>query len=49
MISLPLLLQDGTTALMRAAENGHLDVAEKLLGSGAQVDATDVVSVSVTS
>ena len=35
--------QDGDTPLHLAAENGHLEVAEKLLAAGAAVGATDDV------
>ena len=48
-LSLPLLLQCGETALMKAAWSGHLEVVKQLIGSGASVDATDEVSVRVTS
>ena len=43
-LSLPLLLQDGWTALMLAAQNGHLEVAKQLISSRASVNATDEVS-----
>jgi hypothetical protein len=38
-----LLLQDGRTPLHLAAEKGHLDVVELLLGAGAAANATDKV------
>ena len=40
----PLLLQNGTTALMLAALNGHLEVVKQLITSWANVVATDKVS-----
>jgi hypothetical protein len=39
-----MVLQRGATALMAAAESGHVEVAEYLLNRGARVDATDEVS-----
>ena len=49
-LSLTLLLQwFGETALMKAAGNGHLEVVKYLISSGASVDATNKVSVRVTS
>ena len=36
--------QDGNTALIRASENGHMDIVRMLLDRGASMDATDYVS-----
>ena len=38
------LSQDGRTALMLAAINGHLDVVAQLLDRGANTEAADNVS-----
>ena len=48
-LSIPLLVQGGMTALMIAAQNGHLEVVKQHISSGASVDATTKVSVKVTS
>ena len=47
-IFLPLLLQSGYTALMRAAMNGKLTTVELLINSGANVDTADEVSITIT-
>ena len=39
------VLQDGQTALMDAAENGHREVVELLIKHGADVNAIDEVSI----
>ena len=39
-------IQDGYTALHFAASNGHEDVVELLLGTGADPDLTDMVIAS---
>ena len=46
LIEIPLTInwQDGLTALMFAAENGHSNVVETLLHHGATVDMQKVVS-----
>ena len=36
-------LQDGWTAMMHAAENGHVEVVDRLLAAGADKDAQDKV------
>lgn len=46
-LSLATLLQDGMTALMIAAGNGHLEVVQWLISSWASVDAAKGVSVGV--
>ena len=38
------IMQSGRTALMKAAENGHLEVTSKLIDARASVDTTDQVS-----
>ena len=43
------LLQYGLTALMHAARGGHLEVAKQLINSGANVDATNQVSIRIMS
>ena len=43
-IILTMNWQDGWTALMYAAENGHSNVVETLLQHGASVDMQNVVS-----
>ena len=43
-----LLPQRGQTALMRASQNGHYNVVEKLLSAGAQPDIQDKVTLLVT-
>lgn len=43
--SLPLLLQCDKTALMIAAQWGHLGVVRQLISSGASVNANDTVSI----
>lgn len=40
--------QDGSTALLEAASNGHADVANVLLGSGASLAARDSVGPAAT-
>jgi ankyrin repeat protein len=40
-----LLLQDGDTPLINAADYGHLEVVKKLLGAGADVNAVNKVRV----
>ena len=42
-ISAPLVLQDGWTALMVAAENGHEGVVQFLLDHGSVVNSSDRV------
>jgi len=37
--TLPLALQDGYTALMNAAEKGHLDIGRRLIAADAEIDA----------
>ena len=39
-----LAVQDGTTALSTAAQSGHVEVVKALLGAGADLEATDMVS-----
>ena len=41
-----LRVQDGGTALMRAAHGGHADMVETLIEAGADVNATDKVSAT---
>jgi len=36
-------LQIGRTAMMRAADNGHVEMADRLLAAGADKDAQDKV------
>ena len=36
-------LQDGRTATMLAAQNGHVEVVDRLLAAGADKDAQDKV------
>ena len=36
-------LQDGSTAMMDAARNGHVEVVDRLLAAGADKDAQDEV------
>ena len=36
-------LQGGWTAMMHAAENGHVEVVDRLLAAGADKDAQDKV------
>ena len=43
-ITLTMNWQDGGTALMLAAKNGHSNVVETLLQHGASVDVQSVVS-----
>ena len=43
-ITLTMNWQDGGTALMLAAQNGHSNVVETLLQHGASVDMQSVVS-----
>ena len=43
-ITLTMNWQDGVTALMVAAQNGHSNVVETLLQHGASVDMQNVVS-----
>jgi len=38
VLSLPLIPQDGWTALMFASRKNHLKVVEKLLAAGAQLE-----------
>ena len=38
------LFQNGQTALILAAEKGHIDIIQELLGRGANVNAQDEVS-----
>ncbi len=40
-------MQDGYTALMHAAENGHVNVVQWLVEAGANLEAADNVSVHV--
>ena len=40
---LPPLMQDGSTALMLAAGNGHMNVVEALLRGGADIHAKSEV------
>ncbi len=40
-------MQGGSTALMRAAMEGHVNVVQCLLDAGANLDAADKVSVHV--
>ena len=40
---LPSILKHGLTAVMKATANGHLDIVNKLIDSGACVDATNKV------
>ena len=47
LLSLSLLLQNGWTAVMLAAENGHLEVVRLLISSGASVKAIGKVSVRI--
>jgi ankyrin repeat protein len=42
-------VQDGATALYRAARKGYKEVVGLLLGAGAAVDASDKVSAQGTS
>jgi ankyrin repeat protein len=37
------ILQDGCAALMKAGNNGHLQLCELLLNRGADIDHTDKV------
>ena len=48
LFSFLLLPQKGQTALMRASQNGHYNVVEKLLPAGAQPDIQDKVRNVVT-
>ena len=41
-------MQHGETALMKAAEEGHLEVTSKLIDAKATVDTIDEVSVMCT-
>ena len=43
------MLQKGRTALMKASEEGHLEVVQLLLSSGASVNIANEVSVRVIS
>ncbi len=45
VLSLSLLLQYGTTALIVAAMGGHIDCIRELLSSGAVVDLANKVSI----
>ena len=40
-------LQEGWTAMMLAAENGHVEVVDRLLAAGADKDAQNKVSICV--
>ncbi len=40
-------MQDGSTALMEAAMNGHVSVMQYFVEAGANLDASDQVSVHV--
>ena len=40
-----LRLQDGSSALIPASQNGHVDVVDTLLQRGASVDLQNTVSV----
>ena len=42
-VIVPLFPQDGWTAIMFASHNGHADVVQLLLSSGALVDIQDMV------
>ena len=42
------LLQDGTTPLFLASQEGHKDIVEVLLNHGAEVDLPNKVSVCVS-
>ena len=48
LCSFLLLPQKGQTALMRASQNGHYNVVEKLISAGAQTDIQDKVRNVVT-
>jgi hypothetical protein len=43
-----LVLQSGMTALMEACAGGHLSVVKELVNRGADIDATDNVSLSMS-
>ena len=46
-LSLPLMLQSDNTALMIATGKGNIESVKQLLNSGAKVDATNWVSISL--
>ena len=41
-------LQNGTTSLSLASQDGHKDIVEVLLNHGAEVDLPDKVSVCIS-
>ena len=46
-VSSSLLLQRGKTVLMHAASSGHVEVGKLLIRSGANVNATNEVSIRI--
>ena len=46
-ICVPLYSQGGASPLFMAAQNGHLDVVEKLIAKGAKVDLAKDVSLNM--
>lgn len=41
----PCMQQSGETALIKAADNGYLEIVDKLLVAGVDVDLTDSVCI----